>query len=499
MKRIRIETRERPTPNDASARGASAFGAAAFGGAGEGMALVPVASTGAMSAAPSGGGAIALGGGAGTAAWPGGSAGAAHAAGESSPDATPSRARWSWLRAARRLVLNAAIAVGVMALVPIGLVAVRGGALADMLARRTGATRSRIAGAEALRAFGVATDRSITPEAAGRAFGALHHPRDGGAGFIAVDVGPRPEAPWRTVTLDADLFPTARPDMYPGPSSRHILEAAADGFTPRELAYLRTLATAPLWRSFDLVARAPAVDIVGGQFVTPFGPAARPEQRPLIQFRDSKELAYAAVSRAAYHLAIGQRDSAEAALRAVVSFGFAFVDNGTTSIDAMIGTVIAGIGRDALQRLYAIEHDPRAGDPALARGDALLQSDGSWRVASAAAARQSLLARIEDPATPLGVRFDDLRSLPLTACTNTRELLFGSSADVRTVLDRAPTTVARFPSERALLELDARIPLIPAFAGGSPVSSVAVSMATVAGVVLDNPRLQACTMMLVGR
>ena len=47
------------------------------------------------------------------------------------------------------------------------------------------------------------------------------------------------------------------------------------GFSPREMEYLRSLATAPVWREFDLVARAPAVDAIGGQLRVPFAPEAR--------------------------------------------------------------------------------------------------------------------------------------------------------------------------------------------------------------------------------
>ena len=63
----------------------------------------------------------------------------------------------------------------------------------------------------------------------------------------------------------AEMFTAAAPDMYHGPSSRGVLEAVAKGFTPQETAFLRTLATAPVWREFDVVARASAVDFLGGR------------------------------------------------------------------------------------------------------------------------------------------------------------------------------------------------------------------------------------------
>jgi hypothetical protein len=400
-------------------------------------------------------------------------------------------------------VRDAVIAAAVMAAVPIGLVVARGDDLSRMLYTASSNTDARVRSAEAMRSFRVSPDASITPMEAGLALNRLQRGHVTMNGYAFVDPGPRPVAPWREMSIGPDLFPTAQPDFYRGPSSRSILEAAANGLNARETEYLRTLATVRIWRDFDLVARAPAVDIIGGQFKIPFNPRARREQRPIVLFRDVKEMAYASVARAAYHVAIGQRDSAEAVLRSIVSFGFTFVDNGSTTMDALIGTVIIGIGRDALQRLYVIEHDPRATAAALAPSDrnAARSSSAPARDAmSSGEARHRLLARVDDPTLPLGERFDAVSRLPVLACTNPRELLFGPRADVRDLLARAPSTVARFPSERALIELDTR-PLVitSAFPTPGPIGSVATSMATVAGIVMDNPRLAQCTAMLVGR
>jgi hypothetical protein len=295
------------------------------------------------------------------------------------------------------------------------------------------------------------------------------------------------------------MFLTARPNLYSGPSSGSVLEAAAKGFNPREMEYLRALATAPVWREFDLVAHARAVDVIGGQFRTPFGAEARPEQRPMPSFKDSKELAYAAVARAAYYMAIGQPDTAETVLRSIVSYGFALIDNGTSELEELMGAVIVGIGRDALRRFYYIRHDVRGSYPALMLPEAVFDVSTlpARKPMTAHEARRALLLRIEDPAVPLGARFAGLRSLYATSCTNVPELLLGPRADVQAVLQRARNTVARYPSEQALLDLQTRM-LTPTSDAPSPnpIQSLAVSSATVAGVVLHNPRLASCTRIL---
>ena len=243
------------------------------------------------------------------------------------------------------------------------------------------------------------------------------------------------------------------------------------------------------------------MDAIGGQLRVPFAPEALPEQRPLPSFEGSRDLAYAAVSRAAYHMALGQRDSAEAVLRSIVSFGFVFIDNGTSGIEVVIGSVIVAIGRDALQRFYVIQHDPRAGLPALARPSRDdVASFNRTLPTSAGDVRRRLLANIEDPAVPLGVRYESLRLLSGTSCTNVRELLFGPSAETMQVVQRARHTLARYPSEVALVELLTR----PSYPGpdvssSNPFRTLAVSSASVAGVVLQNPRLVSCTRILTGR
>lgn len=413
-----------------------------------------------------------------------------------SRDATPTH---SWWARGARLVRNAAIAVAFMALVPIGLVAYRGDRLARIMFQTNTDLRSRAAATDALRPFRVPSDPSITPMQAGLALNALQQNRKTAPGFEPIEPATRPAFIWRTAAISAEMFPTARPDFYTGPSSQTILEAGVKGFSPREREYLRALATAPLWREFDLVARAPAVDVVGGRFRLPFGENAIAEHRPLAQFDESKEMAYAAVSRATYHMAEGQRDSAEIVLRSIVSFGLAFVDNGTSGKETMIGNVIVGIGRDALQRFYLIGNDPRATLPALAlwEGNASTRSRRQTLI-SPDDARRDLLARVQNAGLPRGDSFQSLRSLSMTSCTSVRELMFGSGTDVRDAIEGA-RKVARYPSDAAVVDLNTREPSsIGSDLSLNPTRTLAVSSATVAGTVLRNPRLAACTRIMTG-
>jgi len=410
----------------------------------------------------------------------------------------PKRAWWS---VGARIVRNAIVAALAMALVPLATVAVRGDHLATALYSANSNTRARVLTiAEPLRAFGVARDASITPLQAGTALNSLRYRHSTSTVFTVIEPATRAVRPWRGKALAPDMFVTARPNLYDGPSSQSILEAAVKGFTPREAAYLRELADAPIWRDFDVVARAPEVDVVAGQLRLPFNANALPEMRPLPSFRDSKELAYAAVSRAAYYMSIGQPREAEQVLRSIVSFGFTFIDDGTTTLDEWIGTVIVGIGRDALQRFYALQHDPRAALPELAApatGKVVRSSPRVTATLPPAEIRRLLVARLSDPTAPRPERFEAIRQLSLLQCASARGLLFGQPDEVSAAIDRARRELARYPSERALVDLETRLPAPSQFGMTSgPLQPLVVSPAIVAGVALHNPRMASCTLLL---
>jgi hypothetical protein len=72
--------------------------------------------------------------------------------------------------------------------------------------------------------------------------------------------------------------------------------------------------------------------------------------------------------------------------------------------------------------------------------------------------------------------------------------MFGNGSDVTTAIEKARTDLARYPSEKALVGLVAQLrqPGIDDIKF-TPFAALAVSSATVAGTVLHNPRLAACT------
>lgn len=406
--------------------------------------------------------------------------------------AEPARTRRTWLGVALRIVRDAAIAVAVMASVPIMIVATRGDDVWSSSRFLTDA-RTRVERSEASRPLALPSDPSITPIRAGLAFHSLPSGREN-PDFPQVTLTSRPEATWYNVPLEPGMFPGRAAKGLYGQSHLSVFEAVTTGFSPKELEYLRVLATSPVWREFDLVARAPAVDFIGGRFKVPFGNSATVEEMPVVSYKTSKEMAYAAVSRAAYHLATGQRDSAETILRSILSVGFALIDDGPMVVDRVIGNEVVGIGRDALRRFFTMTNDPRANSPAVAKPvSATSQRAPSDAEPSVDEMRKTLIARSMDPARSRAERFETLNMLSASSCTNVPELLFGRRPDVTAAFQHARQSLARYPSEQALLDLLSRQPTPDLAKAWGPVEYMAVSTASVAGVVLNNPRLASCS------
>jgi hypothetical protein len=211
------------------------------------------------------------------------------------------------------------------------------------------------------------------------------------------------------------------------------------------------------------------------------------------------------VSRAAWHLANGRRDSAETVLRSIASYGFVLIDNGTTVMDELIGAVIVGIGRDALRQFYVITGDPRAAAAAVAASPKLSGQQPSRPLNATATVgelRAQLLESAANPSVRRAERFEDLGKLAVSECTNVRELMFGARPDVSDAFRRARQELARYPAEQALLDLEARrmdgiARSVAGLPAGNGFSRLAASTAAVAGVVLQNPRLFTCTRLII--
>jgi hypothetical protein len=412
-------------------------------------------------------------------------------------------ARGGWLRSGLRFVRNAAIGLLLLTAAPVAVVSTGG----DALWFEYGRTRDRMAGIERLRPLMGPRDAAITPMEAGVAFRALElleKPQSRRIEFplrvVSAPAGRVWERELTETEFSALIVPAFRghPALQLMALSNQIIPRSQGTFSEAELAYLRSIAESPLWQDFDRVGSASRVDLIGGKFVLPFRDDAFALGMRTARYADTKHLAYAGVARAAYFAATGQPERAEAALRSVVSFGFALIDNGTTLLDALVGGTVAEIGRNGLHQWYALSNDARGLALAAPLPKAPRPASAAERLrATPDAVRARLLADATTPNAPRTLRLESLGQLSLSACGSARGMLFGQSAEVDAAFDGARATLARYPSERAFIDLLYEAPArMPEGATSKLSDKLLIGAATVTGMMLDNPRVASCTRIL---
>ncbi|MEX2182632.1 MAG: serine/threonine-protein kinase [Gemmatimonadaceae bacterium] len=419
--------------------------------------------------------------------------------------AAPRFLRWSM-----PLVL-AALIVGTVLLVPILVMSAAGPMFWTVMVPNFANVESKMEIAEVTRRFALPDDPRVTPLAAGQAFHSLMM----SVGDRVQTLFPEREPAVKLPPIDfnaplpAGLFRTAGNVQVPGlPASQEIVDAARRGFSAAEMAYLERIARMPHWAQWGVMARARTIDYLDARYQLPFPADADAVWNfPIPRFAGTKLLAYANSSRAAYWLARGRPDSAEYALREGVSVGLLLADEGNTLIEQLIGIVLTGIARDALIDLYAATGDPRGPalrksvDSVIAAQEATSGALGTTAFAGAdgrdvVALRSAMITLAADRDAMRGLRFEMLLMLSVARCTNARELVFGPEADVRAVFDRAKRTLARFPSDTALIDLlyesPERVRVLDW--GRAPRLAPLIDAASVA---LRNPRLAGCSRILL--
>lgn len=443
--------------------------------------------------------------------------GRSSAAGPRDPQPAPAESR-SRVGSIGVLVTTLAAATLIILVLPLLVVAMLGPSYWMLTPPGFANSNAKVAAANIARPYGVPKDPRIGALAAGEAFDALMRStgNDKASRFAtrpqaAVPYGP---PPWNG-PIPGNLFRSARSNLDESiPATGAILQAASHGFRPDETAYLEGFAHAGQWRDFAIVARAPAFDYIGARYQLPFADSAGGWwDFPTPPFATVKALAYAGVSRAAYYLARGQRDSAEIALREIVSFGFTFVDQGNTVFEQLIGSIVVGIGRQSLTDYYHVIGDPRGvrlaalWDSATTAGNSRVVGRVD-RVAIVAGGdrRDAVSARAEarrvasDSAELRGARLQMLTALSLAPCTNLRELVFGPDDDVRASFALARAKWARFASDTALLDLVYRtVDHIEPIAPDGVIPQTAMGASVVAGRLLRNRRLPGCAALFLGQ
>ena len=137
-------------------------------------------------------------------------------------------------------------------------------------------------------------------------------------------------------------------------------------------------------------------------------------------------------------------------------------------------------------------------DAASALGDAVSGTNAAFAGAGTsdvAAARRAMVRLVIDSTQSRAVRYDMLRWLAISPCTNLRELVFGFAPDVEEAFSSARRTLARSASDSAYIHLVERTPERVQYYVDK---GATLTAARIAGRVLFNPRLAGCTVVVLG-
>ncbi|HYV97710.1 MAG TPA: hypothetical protein VE967_09670 [Gemmatimonadaceae bacterium] len=366
-----------------------------------------------------------------------------------SPDDRPASA--SGRSSPRRKRVASLITVFVVGFVilPLVIVGVIAHSVGPAMVPVYASTMTKVRRAELMRPYVVTRDPSITPMAAGEALYALRARPD-----ASVRPALRPATPAAVTFPPADKALFSESSPWPGPSPTHLIDAAHKGLTRPQLDYLASISANPVWPVYATVARAPRVDIAGGEYKTPLPDDLSPYELPIPPFVRTKEIAYASVSRAALFLANGRAPQADTALRETIATGLHLIDDGNTMIDDLIGAVIVGIGRAGLEELYGA-----TGNPELARLKASTDAFDKAQPASPAASAppSDLLHMVTDSTLPRGFRYEVAMSLSASVCGSASRLFFGAPRETAEALTRARAQVVRTPAEGELFDLSTHV------------------------------------------
>ncbi|MEK7402899.1 MAG: serine/threonine-protein kinase [Gemmatimonadota bacterium] len=331
------------------------------------------------------------------------------------------------------------------------------------------------------------TDPTIPALDAGRALYALDKKFD-----TPIEGHPLPERP-------VDRLP----DLPRSANPKALVDALNGRLTTDELSHAEAVAHSSVWRSFTLVARAASVDYIGARFVLPWPDEIPLRARfPVIYHFGILNLNDWNAERAAYFVATGRADSAEAVLREGVSFGLSLARNGILPNDVFQGFMLAQSGRVNVRNYCAAP--ARTGTPL--RSSSLCAKDrpsalGGYSArndptfSEATLDRAEIRSLIADDRLTRAVRLRLLRLLALASCGSTRELVYGSK-EQNADLGLGLRTLARSPADSALIHLVFARPDLFAMWTDSGSNVVSVRLAMIASGMFRIPRLAHCAISL---
>jgi len=328
-----------------------------------------------------------------------------------------------------------------------------GPVLAGAAVPRFSATAQRVAEASALTYLRLPPNEEISPTQAGEALQVL-----ASAGGT---IGGQPLWKDPVRVLEASFFPRGaespmelRRQMWPG----ELFPLAAQGLAPEEEAFLRKVAAHPGLREFEILARAPGADILGGRLSLPLPESTSSWEIPVPRYSALRDGGYALVARAVIQNLDGHPEAAEMTLRTLLSAGLLMADESPTLIDALVGLVMAKGAADALEDFYDLSgRHADAERLRQVRAAATTAAETVQRWSPAPGSGETLRRmpdKVLDDAVLRGLRWEYYHLLSgLRPCINPHQMVFGPDERTEAFLAEARSGLARYPAEVAVFEV----------------------------------------------
>lgn len=325
------------------------------------------------------------------------------------------------------------------------LILVLGGSIAPLITQisvpRFFGVEEKIIRIEYMREYRLESDYSITATDAGDALQNL----------IMPDIGAYPllRPPSRIYEEGWDRVRVQSSNLF----ERYLNNDLAE----KDLRFFEAAVSHPALNEFKILSRAPEAAIADSRWEIPFPDSVRWSDIPHPRLQVVSEGSRILIVRAAREFEAGHRQNAETHIREVISTGFLLIDEDPTLIGNLIGAVLVGLGKDALESFFMasgrFEEAERLHNLGEMIDRVLKQTRRSRSGLDESSYLQAIANIVNDDNALRGLRWELLPHLTtLAPMASLHKAVFGTDDGYNQWLLHVEASLVRWPAEQEMFE-----------------------------------------------